>query len=254
MDFGDLNSWMLVFLRASGLMAVFPIISGKNVPIRIRVMLTVLFSFLIHPSLPAVNLGDVPFLGLMGLFTREILVGLAIGFFSRLLFFGLEIAGVVIAFQMGLQVSNSINPVSETQTQTPGTILHYLGALIFLSLDLHHWTLMGFYRSFELVPFGTAEIPEGLLHHVVSRTGDLFNLALLLAAPTLAVALIITFIFAILGRAVPQMNVFGESFAVRTLAGLGVFGLTISLMARHIITFLNTLPNDLETVIQFLAG
>ncbi len=54
----------------------------------------------------------------------------------------------------------------------------------------------------------------------------------------MAVSFIISLVFAVLGRAVPQMNVFTESFAVRPLVGLSVFGLTLELMSEHIINYL----------------
>jgi flagellar biosynthesis protein FliR len=50
------------------------------------------------------------------------------------------------------------------------------------------------------------------------------------------------------------MNVFAESFAFRTLAGLAVFGLTLSLMAQHIINYLRQIPEDVLRVASLLAN
>ena len=50
------------------------------------------------------------------------------------------------------------------------------------------------------------------------------------------------------------MNVFTESFAFRTLAGLMVFGLTLNLMAQHITNYLNRLPEDILRVAQLLGA
>jgi flagellar biosynthesis protein FliR len=73
-----------------------------------------------------------------------------------------------------------------------------------------------------------------------------------LAAPLLAVSFIISLVFAVLGRAVPQMNVFTESFAVRPLVGLSVFGMVLDLMAEHIMNYLHHLPEDMLRVCQLL--
>jgi flagellar biosynthesis protein FliR len=59
-------------------------------------------------------------------------------------------------------------------------------------------------------------------------------------------------IFAVLGRAVPQMNVFHENITVRTLAGMSVFGVTLQLMSQHIINFLRLLPEDILRVAQLM--
>jgi flagellar biosynthesis protein FliR len=56
----------------------------------------------------------------------------------------------------------------------------------------------------------------------------------------------------VLGRAVPQMNVFAESFAVRPLVGLAVFGMTLDLMSQHIMNYMRHLPEDMLRVAQAL--
>ena len=81
---------------------------------------------------------------------------------------------------------------------------------------------------------------------------QIFLIALQLAAPLMAVSFIISLVFAVLGRAVPQMNVFSESFAVRPLVGLSVFGMTLELMSQHISNYLHRLPADMLRVSQLL--
>jgi hypothetical protein len=48
------------------------------------------------------------------------------------------------------------------------------------------------------------------------------------------------------------MNVFSESFAVRPLVGLTVFGLTLDMMSEHIANYLRRLPEDMLRVSQLL--
>jgi flagellar biosynthesis protein FliR len=66
----------------------------------------------------------------------------------------------------------------------------------------------------------------------------------------MAVAIIVIMVFSLLNRAVPQMNVFSESFPARTLAGLIVFGLSCNLMAQHITNYLRRLPEDMLRIAQ----
>jgi len=67
------------------------------------------------------------------------------------------------------------------------------------------------------------------------------------------VSFIISLVFSLLGRAVPQMNVFSESVALRPLIGLSVFGLTLDLMSEHIVNYLKQLPEDVLRVAQILG-
>jgi flagellar biosynthetic protein FliR len=75
-----------------------------------------------------------------------------------------------------------------------------------------------------------------------------------MAAPMIAVAFLINLVFSVLGRAVPQMNIFLESFSFRILAGLLVFGLSLNLVAQHVVNYLHRLPEDVARVAQLLNG
>ena len=74
-----------------------------------------------------------------------------------------------------------------------------------------------------------------------------------MAAPLIAVSFIIMFVFSVLGRAVPQMNVFSESFGVRVLCGMAVFGGALQIMAQHLINYLHRLPEDMVRVAQLMG-
>ena len=50
------------------------------------------------------------------------------------------------------------------------------------------------------------------------------------------------------------MNVFIESFSFRVLAGLAVFGLSLNLMAQHVVNYLRRLPEDVLRVAQLLGA
>jgi flagellar biosynthetic protein FliR len=128
-----------------------------------------------------------------------------------------------------------------------------MAIVLWLGLDLHHWLLAAFQRTYDLLPVGGARLHEAVLDQVLGRCAELFVIALQITAPVLAVSFIISLVFAVLGRAVPQMNVFSESFATRILAGLSVFGFTCQLMAQHIVNYLRRLPEDMLTLAKLLA-
>jgi len=190
----------------------------------------------------------------VGLLSLEILTGLMMGFISRMVFFAVQIAGSVMSFQMGLQMSSAMDPSSGTSMETPGLILSYLTALLFLSLDMHHWMLAAFLQSYTLLPVGGAGLSTALMDDGIRHTGRIFLAAVQMSAPLIAVSFLVTYVFALLGRTVPQMNVFTESFAARSMAGLIVFGLTIQLTAQHIMNYLRRMPRDLSEVIQLLSA
>jgi flagellar biosynthesis protein FliR len=246
----DLTNWLMVFLRASAMLAVFPIFSARNFPVQLRLALGALLAGMVAATLPANAVQPADFWGLAGIMAKEILLGLVIGFASRMIFFALEIAGSIISSEIGLTMPPGLNPLNDAPMTTTASILYYLAAMLWLSMDMHHWMLIGFEKTYAYVPIGAVHLSQALVTDLIARTAGIFSVALQMAAPLLAVSFIISLIFAVLGRAVPQMNVFAESFAVRPLVGLSVFGLTLDLMAEHIMNYLRRLPEDMLRVTQ----
>lgn len=250
----DAQTWLLVFLRVGAFMTVLPFFSATNFPIQLRIALAMLTALLLAPLLPAFSLTQMGFPALMGLLVKEVAVGLLLGFIGRMIFYAADLAGSIIATEMGLNLAPLFNPLSQNQTQAPGTILFLLASVVMLTLDLHHWILVGFQRTYSYLPVGGAHLSGALFGSVVAHTGRVFFVALQIAAPLIAMSFVITVVFAVLSRAVPQMNVFVESYAFRTVGGLIVFGLTLQLMAQHVLNYLRRLPEDLARVAQLLGG
>jgi flagellar biosynthetic protein FliR len=250
----ELNTWMLIFLRVSSMLAVFPIFSVGNFPVQLRLALGGLMAALLTPTLPPAHVGSEDFLGLVGVMMMEVGVGLMLGFAGRMVFFALDTAGALISTEIGLSLPAGINPLSEAQSVVPGMVLYYLAAMLWFSLDMHHWMLAGFQKSYTYLPIGGPHLSGMLLNDIVTRTSETFLIALQLAAPVMAVSFIISLVFSVLSRAVPQMNVFAESFSIRILCGLSVFGLTMQLMSQHIMNYLWRLPEDMLRVAQLLGA
>lgn len=250
----EFTNWMLVFARVSALMAVFPVFNARNVPTQLRLALCVLIAFLIAPGLPPMSLAKVSLFEFVLLMVKEVGVGVLFGFVARMAFYMLDVAGAIITQEMGLGMASTLNPFSESRSEAPGTILYYLAAILFLALDLHHWLLVAFQQSYQALPAGRAGLNEPLFANVLAQSSRMFLVALLMAAPLISVSFVISLVFAVLGRAVPQMNVFTESFAIRTIAGLMVFGLSLNLMAQHISNWLRRLPHDVLNIAGLLAG
>jgi flagellar biosynthetic protein FliR len=173
---------------------------------------------------------------------------------ARMVFYAVDLAGNIISTEMGLQMAQIMDPLTQTSSQVPATILFYLASIVMLTLDLHHWMLLGFERTYAVLPMGTAHLSTALFEMVVKHTGQIFVIAVQISAPIIAVSFVVTVVFAVLSRAVPQMNVFTESFSFRIVGGLIVFGFTLNLTAQHVANYLNRLPDDLLRVAQLIGS
>jgi flagellar biosynthesis protein FliR len=249
----DYYNWLLVFLRVSAFLLVLPFFSATNFPIVMRIALGALIALLLSQTLPPYPLGQLPLFSLLGVMIQEVSIGLLLGFVSRMVFYAADLAGNVVATEIGLNLGAVFNPLSQQSSQIPGTILFFLAAVVMLTMDLHHWVLVGFERTYLVLPMGGAALNGALFSTIVGHTAKIFVVALQIAAPVLAVSFVITLVFAVLSRAVPQMNVFVLSFAFRIVGGLAVFGFTMQLTAQHVLNYLHKLPDDLLNVAQLLG-
>src|SRR5208283_1946328 len=126
----DLTNWLMVFLRASSMLAVFPIFSARNFPVQLRLALGALLAGMVAATLPENSVQAVDFWSLAGQMAIELGVGLMIGFVSRMIFFTLEIAGSLISTEIGLSMPPGINPLSDTPETTMSSMLYYLAAML----------------------------------------------------------------------------------------------------------------------------
>lgn len=250
----DLSNWMLVFLRVGAFLFTLPFFSAANFPVVMRVGLAALVAMLIAPLIPHFDAGRLGTFPIVGVLVQEVSIGLLLGFIARMVFFAVDLAGNIISTEMGLNLAAVFNPLSRESTQAPGMILFFLAAVVMLTLDLHHWMLLGFEQTYSVLPVGEAHLSSALFETVVKHTGKIFVVALQISAPVIAVSFVITLIFAVLSRAVTQMNVFAESFGFRIIGGLIVFGFTLQLTAQHVLNYLRRLPDDLVVISRVLGG
>ncbi|MDA1276086.1 MAG: flagellar biosynthetic protein FliR [Verrucomicrobia bacterium] len=248
-------TWFLVFARAGAFLLIFPLFSGGNVPARLRISLAGMLAILVIPGLQStVDISNYQMWQIILLLFKEISTGLYLGLSTRLVFFGVQLAGHFISTEMGLQTSTLITPADSVPVAIPAAVLNMLAIMLFLSLDIHHMLILTFQRTYELLPIGGGVLSNPVFDDLTVRIGKLFLLGVQIAAPLIAVSFLLSVVLMMLGRAVPQMNIFFESFTIRLLSGLIVFGVSIGLASQRIADELRRLPQNLLEAGRLLSG
>jgi flagellar biosynthetic protein FliR len=250
----DLNNWLLVFVRAGAFISILPLFTMLNVPVQVRVAFAALLAVLTAPTLPPLPFARLSFMDWIGLFIQETVVGLLIGFVTRMIFFITDFAGHLIGNEMGLNIASVFDPMNSRPTQVPSLIMFLLTCMLMMSLDMHHWLLTGFQYTYTLAPIGGAHLSQPLFAEILAHTSRVFLVAVQIASPIIASSLLAMLLLGFLGRLVPQMNVFAESFSIRIVCGMAVFALTLQISAQHILNGLHRLPEDMLRVAGFLRG
>ena len=248
-------TWFMVFVRAGAMLAIFPIFSAAAMPVRIRIALA---GFLAMLTMPGVSLPEGFFasdlVGFVGLIIQEVCYGLLLGFVCRLILFTMALAGHYIGAEMGLQLGSLIAPGESTPSATPSVMLSMMMVMLMFSLDIHFELLMGFQQSYQVLAIGGGGLSNELFDQIALLCARTFTVALRIAAPLIAVSIVVNLLMMVMGRTIPEVNVFIMKFSVGILVGVFLFGFTLSLAAREITIYLKQLPNDFVTVTHLLAG
>ena len=215
--------FMVILVRVGGILAAWPILGSTIIPVQIKVGLVVTLSIVLFP---VIHLSAVPAdaFALTAGMGAEFLVGLVIGLAVRFVFAGIELAGELIGSQMGLSFMQLFDPTTSHQTPVVSQVQTVLASLIFLALNAHVTVVRVIAESFQLIPPFGARASAALVDEVLRLSHGLFVLAVKLAAPVLAVVLLVNLGLAIMGRSVPQLNVFVTSFPITIAVGLCVMG------------------------------
>ncbi len=249
----DMVTALLIFSRVGALLAVFPLWSVQQVPVPLRIGSGVLLSIIVLPLVPQTSLADASMAELVLIILKEVSIGLILGFLCRVVFSAVEMAGNIISSEMGFSSANLFNPMAGTSESIPAIALYWLTLLLMLSGNLHHSILAALVRSFDIAPIGASVMHKEMLIWGVHYVGQMFGMALQMTAPVLGCSFVVSMVLSLLGRAVPQMNVFAESFPIRTLTTMMVFGLTCNLMALHIANYLKRIPMDMLQAAQWMS-
>src|SRR5271154_822026 len=158
----EFDNWMLVFLRVSAFLLVLPFFTMSNFPVTMRVAVGAMIALLIAPVLPAFPLGNLDFISVLGIMAQEVSVGMLLGFVARMIFYAVDIAGSVISTEMGLNLASILDPVTQESSPIAGTVLMFLATLIMFTLNLHDWMLLGFARTYLVLPVGGAHLNSAL--------------------------------------------------------------------------------------------
>jgi len=229
----QLNIWLAAFFfpltRVLALLATATPFDNAAVPGTLRLVLGLAITFALTtamPSVPAPPPGS--WLGL-AILAKEALIGVSLGFAMRLAFTALELAGELIALQMGLSFATLYDPQSSGQTGVISDLFILLATLTFLSLNGHLAVLAMLAESFNLLPVGAA-LPVANWQGLVLMAGTVFGMGLLMALPFLAALIITNIALGILTRAAPQLNVFAVGFPVSMFVGYAMLILAMNYM------------------------
>ena len=224
----------LVFARIAAMIMTMPGLGDTPAPSRVRLSFALLTSLVItpvvYPTLPAVPLtmGE-----LTGDVIREGLIGVAIGAILRAFLVAMASAGEMISIATTLSFAQTANPTLGQQNTTLATFLSLMAAVLVMTTDLHHLFIGALVRSYTLFPFGHPPPVADFTQLAIRTMSQSFTLGVQLAAPVLVFSLIFNLATGLVGRAMPQFQIFFAAAPAQVLLGLSLFALSLGVMGTY---------------------
>jgi len=219
--------FIMMVARVASMIVAAPILGHQAIPGQVKIALAIFLAYVMFPMQASMTSKvDIKLIGMLVMLLQEICVGLIIGFAIGLLFAGVQFAGELIGFDMGFSIASVYDPDSGSTIPVVAEALYTFMALMFLSLNGHHFMLQALQLSYKAVPIGGLTISTAAVDKMVSMSGMIFIIAVKFAAPVLVSMFLTNVAIGIITRVVPQMNIFGVAFPIKI--GVGIIVLMTS--------------------------
>jgi flagellar biosynthetic protein FliR len=259
----EILCFFMVLVRFGTIFALLPVTGERTVPAPVKVLLALSLTLMMFPVLLStgqVNPADAAVWGasaggLIGMTVAEVAFGLAVGFCSRMVFFAIEAGADMAGAFMGFSMANTVDPNQETQTQVVTQIQVTLAMLLFLVLDGHHIMFRAALESYSVVGLGQIDLAGGDFQaRLIELSAGTLRTALQLAGPVAVALFAVNMVYAVLAKAMPQLNVLVLSFSVSAFVGLFVMFMSIPEFQSTAAEMFSKVGGQMYEVMKALKG
>src|ERR1700730_2010748 len=231
-------AFILMFARIGTMVMLLPGVGELSVPSRVRLAIALILTAVLFPLHQAAYTVDRrargPVLIALG---RELLTGVVLGMTARLTISALQVAGSVIAQQLGLGFVTAVDPTQGQQGIIVGNFLTLLGITMIFATDLHHLVIAGLHDSYRLFAPGEVPVANDLTQLVVRTTADAFRIGIQLSGPFLVFGLVFNIALGVLSRLMPQMQVYFVAVPLSIMIGYMILFVVVGAMMGAFLTF-----------------
>lgn len=222
--FTQLQAWLVAFfwpfVRITAFMAASPIWGHSSIPNQAKAGLAAVIAMVIAPILPAMPEAPLMSWVSVGIIAEQLVIGVAMGLFMRIIFAVVQAAGDFIGLKMGLAFASFFDTASGTNIMVLSRILYMITLLMFLAFNGHLMVLETLVMSFQTLPIGMNTLNASAFEMLARYGGTIFASGLLMALPIMAPLLVISLGLGILNRSAPQLTVFNIGFPTSLIVGI----------------------------------
>jgi flagellar biosynthetic protein FliR len=224
--------YLVVFCRVGTMLMLLPALGENSIPARMRLAFALMFSLVLLPLLRE-QLPPLPqeMMAIIVMACHEIVIGLILGALMRIFVSAAQVAGAIVAFQIGLSSAMVADPnQGGVQGLVIGTFLSFLGTALIFATDLHHVALAAVYDSYMIFKPTDPLMFGDAAQAAIRSVGGAFTVGIQMSAPFIVFGLVFNLGMGILSRLMPQLQVFFIAMPANIGVGLILLALLLTMM------------------------
>lgn len=242
----ELQKLILIFLRLTSFIVICPGFSFKALPNIVKVALSVSFSMIVYMTLGEFEIINNLFLfGILSI--KEVLIGLAIGYITKLIFSAIEMAGQLVDFQAGFSMAAVYDPSMGIRASNYGRIYYWISICVFFIFNFHHRFIESIISSFQYIPLDTWEFTSFGTESILKLFSMVFELAVNLAVPMIIVVLLVDMVLGIISKSVPQINVLMLGMPMKSMVSFIFMLIIMSWLMNSIANIISLAPEYMRS-------
>lgn len=223
--------FLLMFARMGTLVMLMPGFGERNIPVRVRLAIAALLTFVMFPLQRNAYQVDLSGFGpLLSLLFQELAVGFVMGLAARIALTAVQVAGTIIAGQLGLGFVTAVDPTQNQQGALLGTFFSLLGITLVFATNLHHVAIAALANSYQAFAPGAMPPTGDALQLTVKIVADSFRIGVQLSAPFLLFGLVFNVGLGLLARLMPQLQVYFLAMPLSIFAGFAILLVLVGAM------------------------
>jgi flagellar biosynthetic protein FliR len=221
----------LIFLRVGALIMLLPGISDTAVPARVRLAFALILSLILgavaNPYLPPMpqTVGEMG-----GQVFKELFIGLGLGALLNMMMSALAVAGEIMSIQTTLAFSQTANPTEAMPSSSITSFLSVTAIALVFATGLDHLFIAAIARSYQLFPPLKPPAINDAALVAVRAMSSAFALGLQLAAPLVVFSIVFNVAAGLIGRLMPQVQIFFAVTPLTVLLGLSILALSLGMI------------------------
>lgn len=243
-----LIAFLLASLRIGAWLALVPPFAGRSVPIMAKVTLSLGLAFTVAPAMAD---GSIPTDagGLLLTALTQVVVGVALGFVTYLLFAAVATAGSLVDTFGGFQLAQGFDPLAMNMNTVFGKFHQLLATMILFATGGHLLVIGGLLRSFDVLPLGDLPEIDGAAHVMTTAFGMFFVTAVQIALPLVAVLFVADLGLALLTKVAPHLNAINVMFPAKIGLTLLLLGLSFPVLPEAVSRLVDLANEAMATLV-----